>query len=90
MSIHRSLKSNTNQSKRTVHKRWERVRSLMLQKKFDREKDSVFGLPKQKIIKYKIKKEKKEKEEKSLVELATTPVEDKKEKKKSKDVGKIK
>jgi len=71
MSIHKSLKGDTKNKHRTVRKRWERIRSLMIQQKFDREKDSVFGLPKEKIIKFKIKKEKKEEEVVNpLVEIA--------------------
>jgi len=62
MSIHKSFKSNLTDKKRSVRKRWERMRSLMLQEKFDRKKDSVFALPKEKIVRFKIKKEKKEKE----------------------------
>jgi len=89
MSIHKSLKSSqSSKSKRTVHKRWERMRSLMLQKKFD-SGQSVWGLPKEKIVKYKIKKDKKEEKEKSLVEIAQENKKDK-SKKQSKDVGKIK
>ena len=69
MSIHRSLKSNTKDKHRTVRKRWERIRSLILQQKFDRGKDSVYGLPKEKIIKFKIKKEKKEEDINPLTEI---------------------
>ena len=89
MSIHKSLKSESYKSKRTVRKRWERIRSLKLQKKFD-SGQSVYGLPKEKIIKYKIKKEKKDEDkEKSLVEIAQDIKKDK-AKKQSKDIGKIK
>jgi len=71
MSIHPSFKSNNNDH-RTVRKRWERFKTL-------REKGksfpSLFALPKEKIIKYKFKKEKKE--EKSLT--PTSPIEENKE-----------
>jgi small basic protein (TIGR04137 family) len=69
MSMHQSLKGNNKGKKRSVRKRWERMRSLMLQKKFDKEKQSVFGLPKEKVVRFKIKKEKKEKENLSLVDI---------------------
>ena len=91
MSIHKSLKSNKYKDKRSVHKRYERIRSLILKKKWDKEHDSVYGLPKEKIIRYKIKKEKKEEKE-GLTPIAEyeNTTETKKMKKKSKDVGKIK
>ena len=88
MSIHKSFKSNDKGKKRTVHKRWERIRSLMLQKKFE-EGQSVYGLPKQKIVKLKIRKEKKEKVE-GLTPVAELAKDNNKKKKKSNDVGKIK
>lgn len=62
MSIHKSLKSDRNASKRSVRKRWERIRSLILKKKFE-QGQSPYGLPKEKVVKYKIKKEKKEQKE---------------------------
>ena len=64
MSIHPSFK-NKNREKRTVRKRWERFKILC---KKDKSPSSLFGLPKEKIIKFKIKKEKKE--EKSLETLS--------------------
>lgn len=71
MSIHPSFK-NKNREKRTVRKRWERFKTLC---KKDKSPSSLFGLPKEKIVKFKIKKEKKE--EKSLE--PTSPIEGNKE-----------
>ncbi len=69
MSIHSSFKKNKNEH-RTVKKRWERLKAL-------REKGktvlSIFGLPKEKIIRYKLKKEPKEETKKTLVEIAQEP-----------------
>ncbi len=61
MSIHPSLKaSDKNAKQRTVLKRTERLNS-MIEKKQWKEGDNVFGLPKIKTIRIKIKKEKTEK-----------------------------
>ena len=60
MSQHPSLKRNLWKTKRTVRKRYERLRSLMLQKKWDKEHSNIFKLAKEKIIRLKVKKEKKE------------------------------
>jgi len=63
MSIHPSLRSSEKDKKqRSVLKRTERLRS-MLGKGQWREGDSVYGLPKIKTIRIKIKKEKVEKVE---------------------------
>ena len=85
MSIHKSLKPNK-KTYRTVRKRFERFKSL---KEKGINPTSILGLPKEKIIKLKIKKEKKE-EKKSLVDMALSPVYKTKTKKESRDVGKIK
>lgn len=61
MSIHPSLRaSEKNAKQRTVLKRTERLNS-MIEKKQWKEGDNVFGLPKIKTIRIKIKKEKAEK-----------------------------
>ena len=76
MSIHPSLKSSQKDKKqRSVLKRAERLRS-MLGKGQWREGDSVYGLPKIKTIRIKIKKEKAEKVETTAVgtEGAAAPV----------------
>lgn len=63
MSIHPSLRSPAkNKKQKSVLKRTERLTS-MLEKKQWKEGDDVFGLPKLKTIRIKIKKEKAEKVE---------------------------
>ena len=58
MAQHPSLRSKEKgKQHRSVLKRYERVRDLKDKEKWQ-EGDSVFGLPKLKIIKFKIKKEK--------------------------------
>ena len=58
MSQHPSLRSSDNDSKnRSVLKRYERI-SLLKDREKWKEEDSVFGLPKVKIVKFKVKKEK--------------------------------
>jgi small basic protein (TIGR04137 family) len=58
MSQHPSLRSSGKDKKqRSVLKRYERI-SLLSEKEKWQDGDSVFGLPKVKIIKFKVKKEK--------------------------------
>jgi len=58
MSQHPSLRSSDKDKQhRSVLKRHERIKILKDKEKWE-EKDSVFGLPKVKVIKFKIKKEK--------------------------------
>jgi len=58
MTQHPSLRSgDKNKAHRSVLKRYERIKSLKEKEKWD-EDDSVFGLPKVKILRFKIKKEK--------------------------------
>lgn len=58
MSQHPSLRiSDKDKKQRSVLKRHERVKQLKEKEKWD-EEDSVFGLPKVKITRFKIKKEK--------------------------------
>ncbi len=60
MAIHPSLSSSGKDKKaRSVLKRTERLR-IMMEKKAWKEGDDVFGLPKIKTVRIKIKKEKKE------------------------------
>ena len=67
MSIHPSLRSSEKDKKqRSVLKRAERLRSMMGKGQW-REGDSVYGLPKIKTIRIKIKKEKAEKVETTAV-----------------------
>ncbi|MBM3255568.1 MAG: small basic protein [Candidatus Omnitrophica bacterium] len=70
MSIHPSLNASGKDSKpRSVLKRIERMR-MMLEKNQWKEGDSVYGLPKIKTLRIKIKKEKAEKVEATAVEGA--------------------
>ena len=58
MSQHPSLRSSDKDKKhRSVLKRYERLKILKDKEKWD-VKESVYGLPKVKIVKFKIKKEK--------------------------------
>ena len=58
MSLHPSLSSQAKGKRhRSVLKRYERIEKLKNEDKWA-EEDSVFGLPKVKIIKFKLKKEK--------------------------------
>jgi len=86
MSMHRSLKTHPFENRhRSVRKRYERLRSLKLQHKWDEEHNKIFALPKEKRLKHKEKKEKEA--EKILTPMVTTlPTEKKKIKKKSKDI----
>ena len=60
MSQHPSLKSSTKgKAHRSVWKRFERLKFLMDKDKWS-EGNSIFGLPKMKLLKLKIKKEKTE------------------------------
>ena len=59
MSQHPSLRSSDKDKKhRSVLKRYERIKTLQDKEKWDEKKDSVFGLPKVKETRFKIKKEK--------------------------------
>lgn len=70
MSIHPSLSiSDKDKKARSVLKRTERIRSMLEKGKW-KEGDPVFGLPKIKTIRIKIKKEKAEKAETTTAEGA--------------------
>ncbi|MDD4900013.1 MAG: small basic protein [Candidatus Omnitrophica bacterium] len=70
MSIHPSLKTSDKDKKaRSVLKRSERLKTMM-EKGSWKEGDNVFGLPKIKTIRIKIKKEKAEKAETATAEGA--------------------
>ena len=59
MSQHPSLRSSDkDKQQRSVLKRYERIKSLKDKEKWEEEKDSIFGLPKVKVTRFKIKKEK--------------------------------
>ncbi len=70
MSQHPSLRS-TEKSKqhRSVLKRFERLKKMKEKEEWDEEK-SIFGLPKIKILKFKIKKEKAAPDEEAVAEGA--------------------
>lgn len=76
MSLHPSLKTSSSGKKhRTVLKRYERLTALK-EKGLLKDEDSVFGMPKLKIIKIKVKKEVKEekpKEGEAAVTAAPVP-----------------
>jgi small basic protein (TIGR04137 family) len=57
MSIHPTLAISKKSRHRSVLKRFERIKALKDKDKW-KEEDSIFGLPKLKIIRIKIKKEK--------------------------------
>ncbi len=70
MSIHPSLEiSDKDKKQRSVLKRTERIRSMMEKGKW-KEGDNVYGLPKIKTVRIKIKKEKAEKVEAAAAEGA--------------------
>ncbi len=73
MSLHPSLKtSKAGKKHRTVLKRYERLTALK-EKGILKEDDSVFGMPKLKIIKIKVKKEKAEEKPKEGEGIAAAP-----------------
>ena len=57
MSIHSSLRERSSNKHRSVLKRYERLKALKEKNLWDEEK-SVFGIPKVKMQKLKVKKEK--------------------------------
>ncbi len=76
MSIHPSLKiSGKDRKQRSVLKRIERLK-MMINKKQWKDDDDIFGLPKIKTIKVKIKKEKAEKAEGTAEGVAAAPAKD--------------
>lgn len=85
MSIHSSLKRNTWDTQRSVRKRYERVAKLQRNLQWLEKNYSVFGLPKEKVIrlKLKIKKEKVVAKEPTL--LDSSSIKETKNKKTSRD-----
>jgi len=74
MSLHPSLKtSKAGKKHRTVLKRYERLTALK-EKGILKEDDSVFGMPKLKIIRIKVKKEKAEEKPKEGEAVAAAPI----------------
>lgn len=88
MSIHNSLKVNKWKTKRSVRKRWERLAKLKRTLKWI-EGMSVFGMPKEKILRLKLKLKEKKKElteaEKQTQLYSSVFDSEKKKKKKSRD-----
>jgi len=84
MSMHKSLKSARFPKIRSVRKRYERIAKLQRNLQWLEKNQSVYGLPKEKIIRL-IFKIKKEKEIKPLTPLYSPPVEEKRKKKISRD-----
>jgi small basic protein (TIGR04137 family) len=73
MSVHPSLNiSDKDKKQRSVLKRTERLRTMMEKGQW-KEGDKVYGLPKIKTVRIKIKKEKVEKVEAALVTEGATP-----------------
>lgn len=59
MSQHPSLRSSDkDKAQRSVLKRHEKIKILKDKELWDEKKDSAFGLPKVKVVRFKIKKEK--------------------------------
>lgn len=73
MAIHPSLRGpDKSKKQRSVLKRTERLKTMM-EKGNWKEGDDIYGLPKIKTLRIRIKKEKAEKVEAATVEGATTP-----------------
>ena len=73
MSQHSSLRSKLKDvAQRSVLKRYERLKELEEKEKW-KEEESVYGLPKLKVVKFKIKKEKAAKGEEVTPVAAGTP-----------------
>lgn len=71
MSQHKSLKRDKWKNKRNVRKRYERIAKLIKEAKYLK---SVYNLPKEKIVRLKIKKLKEEKKKDDLLTSITPPI----------------
>lgn len=90
MSMHKSLKTNKFKPARNVRKRFERIEKLKRNMKWV-ESQSVYGLPKEKIVKIKTKIKEKIEKAKDLADFALgISNESDKTKKQSRDAVKIK
>jgi len=78
MSQHPSLKRNIWLTERSVRKRYERVAKLQRNLQWLEKNYSVFRLPKEKVIRLKLKIKKEKKEVKDLGAYASLPTPDKK------------
>ena len=84
MSKHPSLKRNKFKEVRSVRTRRERLLKLQRNLKWLEKNRSAYGLPKEKIIRLKLKIAKEEKK-KEIVPLYSAPVEETRKKKTSRD-----
>ena len=75
MTQHSSLKKGGESKFRSVLKRFERLKELADKEKWFEEKDSVYHLPKLKIVKFKVKKAKAAEEEAAPGEAAAAGAE---------------
>ncbi|MGB2630550.1 MAG: small basic protein [Candidatus Omnitrophota bacterium] len=75
MTQHSSLKKGGESKFRSVLKRFERLKELADKEKWFEEKDSIYKLPKLKIIKFKVKKVKAAEEEVAPAEAAAAGAE---------------
>jgi len=84
MSVHPSFKSGKGKQQNSVLKRLARLLLLQKEERWEEGKDSIFGLPKVKVLNLKFKKEKKEaaEGEEAAVEGAVPDVSDGAEKSK--------
>jgi small basic protein (TIGR04137 family) len=73
MSIHRSLKGNKWKEKRNVRTRRERIQTLIKEARYLKKIRSAYSLPKEKIVRLKIKKLKKKEEEKPITPIGYIP-----------------
>lgn len=78
MSMHKSLKRDRYGAKRNVRKRYERLQKLIKEAKYLK---SIYNLPKEKVVRLKIKKLKEEKKEDTLTPITPPILPPKKEKK---------
>lgn len=85
MSIHPSLKRNKWQQQRSVRKRYERIAKLERNLKWLEKNQSVYGLPKEKVIRLKLKIKKEKKEIKIETSLPNISIKEKRKKKIARD-----
>ena len=73
MSVHPSFKSGKGKQQKSVLKRLARLLLLQKEEKWEEHKNSIFGLPKVKVLKLKFKKDKKEAPEGADAAAAAKP-----------------
>jgi len=73
MSVHPSFKSGKGKQQKSVLKRLARLLLLQKEEKWEEDKNSIFGLPKAKVLKLKFKKDKKEAPEEADAVAAANP-----------------